>query len=220
MGCPGLRLVQLTHPLCSLSSTKCVIVWQLCPNPAEEPSKWLMSQPCEIRQSCPVLPQGCVWPPRKCHPDCMLTARDVSVFYNITVTVPKSKWTSAPKASFTVRVGPRMARGWWAGNRQQPALLHLGQCSEDSSPGAPSVPSLMWTATCTLSRGHCGLTGRYSHWASAGQDLWVKCFCWNFWRFPLVVKTLVCVLYQLLIHFPLKQILKHQCRHPFLSLWI
>ncbi|XDB55468.1 PREDICTED: WD repeat and coiled-coil-containing protein [Capra hircus] len=71
-----------TPTLLAVQHEKCVIVWQLCPSPAEEPSKWLMSQPCEIRQSCPVLPQGCVW-----HPESailtVLTARDVSVFYNI-----------------------------------------------------------------------------------------------------------------------------------------
>ena len=67
--------------LLAVQHRKYVVVWQLCPSPAET-SKWLISQPCEIRQSCPVLPQGCVW-----HPESailtVLTAWDVSVFYNI-----------------------------------------------------------------------------------------------------------------------------------------
>lgn len=61
----------------------------------------------------------------------VLTARCLRILATSTVTVPKSKWTSAPKASFTVRVDP----GWpeaGGGSRQQPALPHLGQCSEDS----------------------------------------------------------------------------------------
>ncbi|KAM6221545.1 WD repeat and coiled-coil-containing protein [Rhynchocyon petersi] len=58
-----------------------VAVWQLCPSTAEK-GKWLMSQACEIRESLPVLPQGCVWHPKDTVLT-VLTAQDVSVFHNV-----------------------------------------------------------------------------------------------------------------------------------------
>ncbi|XP_055979842.1 WD repeat and coiled-coil-containing protein [Sorex fumeus] len=72
-----------TSTLLAVQHQKHVTVWHLSPHPAPaEKSKWRMSQSCEIRTSVPVLPQGCVW-----HPHCavltVLTAQDVSVFYNV-----------------------------------------------------------------------------------------------------------------------------------------
>ncbi|XP_069350665.1 WD repeat and coiled-coil-containing protein [Eulemur rufifrons] len=58
-----------------------VTVWLLCPS-IMETSKWLMSQTCEIRESLPVLPQGCLWHPKNAILT-VLTAQDVSVFPNI-----------------------------------------------------------------------------------------------------------------------------------------
>ncbi|XP_019506136.1 PREDICTED: WD repeat and coiled-coil-containing protein [Hipposideros armiger] len=58
-----------------------VTVWQLRPSSAET-SKWLMSQTCEIRESSPLLPQGCVWHPKSAVLT-VLTARDVSICHNV-----------------------------------------------------------------------------------------------------------------------------------------
>ncbi|XP_054425115.1 WD repeat and coiled-coil-containing protein [Pteronotus mesoamericanus] len=70
-----------TPPLLAVQHTQHVTVWQLCPS-TKESSKWLMSKTCEIRESHPVLPQGCVW-----HPEsavlAVLTAQDVSVLHNV-----------------------------------------------------------------------------------------------------------------------------------------
>ncbi|XP_037669044.1 WD repeat and coiled-coil-containing protein isoform X2 [Choloepus didactylus] len=67
--------------LLAVQHKKHVTVWQLCSSTTET-SQWLMAQTCEIRESLPVLPQGCVW-----HPESavltVLTAREVSVFHNI-----------------------------------------------------------------------------------------------------------------------------------------
>ncbi|KAI5244273.1 Wd Repeat And Coiled-Coil-Containing Protein [Manis pentadactyla] len=67
--------------LLAVQHKKHVIVWQLCPSTTET-SKWLMSQTCEIRESLPVLPQGCVWHPKSAILT-VLTAQDVSVFHNV-----------------------------------------------------------------------------------------------------------------------------------------
>lgn len=58
-----------------------VTVWQLCPSTTET-SQWLMSQTCEIRESSPLLPQGCVWHPKSAVLT-VLTAQDVSIFHNV-----------------------------------------------------------------------------------------------------------------------------------------
>ncbi|XP_060505748.1 WD repeat and coiled-coil-containing protein [Panthera onca] len=67
--------------LLAVQHKKRVIVWQLCPS-STGTNKWLMSQTCEIRESLPVLPQGCVW-----HPEsavlAVLTAQRVSVFHSV-----------------------------------------------------------------------------------------------------------------------------------------
>ncbi|GAB5570014.1 WD repeat and coiled-coil-containing protein [Prionailurus iriomotensis] len=67
--------------LLAVQHKKRVIVWQLCPS-STGTNKRLMSQTCEIRESLPVLPQGCVW-----HPEsavlAVLTAQRVSVFHSV-----------------------------------------------------------------------------------------------------------------------------------------
>ncbi|XP_016064393.1 PREDICTED: WD repeat and coiled-coil-containing protein C2orf44 homolog [Miniopterus natalensis] len=70
-----------TPPLLAVQHRQHVTVWQLCPS-ATETSKWLMSQTCEIRESHPLLPQGCVWHPKSTVLT-VLTAQDVSIFHNV-----------------------------------------------------------------------------------------------------------------------------------------
>ncbi|KAM9201272.1 WD repeat and coiled-coil-containing protein [Dugong dugon] len=70
-----------TPTLLAVQHKRHVAVWQLCPSTTET-SKWLMSQTCEIRESLPVLPQGCVWHPKSAVLT-VLTARDVSVLPNV-----------------------------------------------------------------------------------------------------------------------------------------
>nr|XP_012643537.2 LOW QUALITY PROTEIN: WD repeat and coiled-coil-containing protein [Microcebus murinus] len=67
--------------LLAVRHEKHVTVWLLCPSTMET-SKWLMSQTCEIRESLPVLPQGCLWHPK--NPVLtVLTTQDVSVFPDV-----------------------------------------------------------------------------------------------------------------------------------------
>ncbi|XP_053523123.1 WD repeat and coiled-coil-containing protein isoform X5 [Artibeus jamaicensis] len=70
-----------TPPLLAVQHTQHVTVWQLCPSTMGT-SKWLMSETCEIRESLPVLPQGCVWHPQSAVLT-VLTSQDVSVFHNV-----------------------------------------------------------------------------------------------------------------------------------------
>nr|XP_034370462.1 WD repeat and coiled-coil-containing protein isoform X2 [Arvicanthis niloticus] len=58
-----------------------VSVWQLCPSTTGS-SKWQMSQTSEIRESLPILPQGCMWHPKDAVLT-VLTAHDVSIFPNV-----------------------------------------------------------------------------------------------------------------------------------------
>ncbi|XP_012515895.1 PREDICTED: WD repeat and coiled-coil-containing protein C2orf44 homolog [Propithecus coquereli] len=67
--------------LLAVQHEKHVTVWLLCPSTMET-SKWLMSQTCEITESLPVLPQGCLWHPKNAILT-VLTAQDVSVFPNV-----------------------------------------------------------------------------------------------------------------------------------------
>ncbi|KAM5291766.1 WD repeat and coiled-coil-containing protein [Ctenodactylus gundi] len=67
--------------LLAVQHKKHITVWQLCPSTLGS-SKWLMSQISEIRESLPVLPQGCVWHPQNTVL-AVLTAQDVSVFPNV-----------------------------------------------------------------------------------------------------------------------------------------
>ncbi|KAF6107085.1 WD repeat and coiled coil containing [Phyllostomus discolor] len=68
-------------PLLAVQHTQHVTVWQLCPSTVGT-GKWLMSETCEIRESLPVLPQGCVWHPQSAVLT-VLTAQDVSVFHDV-----------------------------------------------------------------------------------------------------------------------------------------
>ncbi|XP_059516423.1 WD repeat and coiled-coil-containing protein isoform X1 [Myotis daubentonii] len=70
-----------TPPLLAVQHKQHVTVWQLCPDTTGT-SKPLMSQTCEIRESRPVLPQGCVWHPQSAVLT-VLTARDVSIVHNV-----------------------------------------------------------------------------------------------------------------------------------------
>ncbi|XP_047602541.1 WD repeat and coiled-coil-containing protein isoform X2 [Lutra lutra] len=66
-----------------------VTVGQLCPSTTET-SQWLMSPTCEIRESLPVLPQGCVWHPKSAVL-AVLTAQAVSVFPSVHGDIPPAK---------------------------------------------------------------------------------------------------------------------------------
>ncbi|XP_029792205.1 WD repeat and coiled-coil-containing protein isoform X2 [Suricata suricatta] len=67
--------------LLAVQHQKHVSVWQLGPS-STGTNRRLMSQTCEIRESLPVLPQGCVW-----HPNgtvlAVLTARHVSILHSV-----------------------------------------------------------------------------------------------------------------------------------------
>ncbi|XP_025723595.1 WD repeat and coiled-coil-containing protein [Callorhinus ursinus] len=75
--------------LLAVQHKKHVALWQLCPSTTET-SRWLMSQTCEIRESLPVLPQGCVWHP-KSPVLAVLTAQDVSVLPSVYGDGPRVK---------------------------------------------------------------------------------------------------------------------------------
>lgn len=64
-----------------------VTVGQLCPSTT---GQWLMSRTCEIRESHPVLPQGCVWHPKSAVL-AVLTAQAVSVFPSVHGDIPRVK---------------------------------------------------------------------------------------------------------------------------------
>ncbi|CAH6786866.1 Wdcp [Phodopus roborovskii] len=67
--------------LLAIQHKKHVAVWQLCPSISGS-SKWLLSQTSEIRESLPILPQGCVWHPKDAVLT-VLTAQGASVFPNV-----------------------------------------------------------------------------------------------------------------------------------------
>ncbi|EHB15993.1 hypothetical protein GW7_13981 [Heterocephalus glaber] len=67
--------------LLAVQHEKHITVWQLSPTTTGS-SKGLMSQTAEIRESLPVLPQGCVWHPKNTLLT-VLTAHDASVFPNV-----------------------------------------------------------------------------------------------------------------------------------------
>ncbi|XP_050999158.1 LOW QUALITY PROTEIN: WD repeat and coiled-coil-containing protein [Acomys russatus] len=67
--------------LLAVQHRKHVSVWQVCPSTSGS-SKWQMSQTSEIRESIPILPQGCVWHPKDAVLT-VLTAQDVSLFPNV-----------------------------------------------------------------------------------------------------------------------------------------
>ncbi|VTJ74493.1 Hypothetical predicted protein [Marmota monax] len=67
--------------LLAIQHKKHVTVWQLCPSTVGS-SKWLVSQTSEIRESLPLLPQGCVWHPKNAVLTVM-TSQNVSVFPDV-----------------------------------------------------------------------------------------------------------------------------------------
>ncbi|XP_045142803.1 WD repeat and coiled-coil-containing protein isoform X2 [Echinops telfairi] len=70
-----------TRALLAVQHKKHITVWQVWPSTAER-SRWLMSQTCDIRESLPVLPQGCLWHPQSAVLT-VLTAQDVSIFHDV-----------------------------------------------------------------------------------------------------------------------------------------
>ncbi|XP_015715036.1 WD repeat and coiled-coil-containing protein [Coturnix japonica] len=67
--------------LLAVQHKKHITVWQLCFNAADR-NKLLVSQICDISESFPVLPQGCVWHPNK-EILAVLTTRDASVLHSV-----------------------------------------------------------------------------------------------------------------------------------------
>ncbi|NXP55543.1 WDCP protein, partial [Heliornis fulica] len=67
--------------LLAVQHKKHITVWQLCFN-ATERNKLLVSQICEISEPFPVLPQGCVWHPKK-EILAVLTTRDASILHSV-----------------------------------------------------------------------------------------------------------------------------------------
>uniref|UniRef100_A0A8C6RB37 WD repeat and coiled-coil-containing protein n=1 Tax=Nannospalax galili TaxID=1026970 RepID=A0A8C6RB37_NANGA len=67
--------------LLAVQHKKHIAVWQLCPRTLGS-SKWQMSQTSQIRETLPVLPQGCVWHPKSTVLS-VLTAQDVSIFPDV-----------------------------------------------------------------------------------------------------------------------------------------
>ncbi|XP_044145154.1 WD repeat and coiled-coil-containing protein-like [Bufo gargarizans] len=67
--------------LLAVQHKKHVTIWQLYYNPLEK-NKLVVSQTCEYGDPLPVLPQGCIWHPKK---DILvvLTKKDVSVLYTV-----------------------------------------------------------------------------------------------------------------------------------------
>lgn len=67
--------------LLAVQHKKHITVWQLCFN-ASDRNKLLVSQICDISEPFPVLPQGCVWHPKK-EILAVLTTRDASVLHSV-----------------------------------------------------------------------------------------------------------------------------------------
>uniref|UniRef100_A0A8B9QD58 WD repeat and coiled-coil-containing protein n=1 Tax=Apteryx owenii TaxID=8824 RepID=A0A8B9QD58_APTOW len=67
--------------LLAVQHKKHITIWQLCFNAAER-NKLLVSQICDIGEPFPVLPQGCVWHPKK-EILAVLTTRDASVLHSV-----------------------------------------------------------------------------------------------------------------------------------------
>ncbi|KAM5317377.1 WD repeat and coiled-coil-containing protein isoform 2-T9 [Glossophaga mutica] len=124
-------------PLLAVQHTRHVTVWQLCPNTTGT-SKWLLSETCEIRESLPVLPQGCVWHPQSAVLT-VLTAQDVSVFYNVRCDASQVKADSSTQGlvhcacwtqdgqRLVVAVGSSLHSYIW--DSAQKALLRCSSCS-------------------------------------------------------------------------------------------
>ncbi|NXS94625.1 WDCP protein, partial [Jacana jacana] len=67
--------------LLAVQHKKHITVWQLCLNVTDR-NKLLVSQICDISEPFPVLPQGCVWHPKK-ELLAVLTTRDASVVHSV-----------------------------------------------------------------------------------------------------------------------------------------
>lgn len=67
--------------LLAVQHKKHIVVWQLCPSTLGS-SKWQISQVSEIRESLPVLNQGCVWHPKSTVLS-VFTAQYVSIFPDV-----------------------------------------------------------------------------------------------------------------------------------------
>ncbi|XP_075353944.1 WD repeat and coiled-coil-containing protein isoform X4 [Mycteria americana] len=67
--------------LLAVQHKKHITIWQLCFNVTER-NKLLVSQICDISEPFPVLPQGCVWHPKK-EILAVLTTRDASVLHSV-----------------------------------------------------------------------------------------------------------------------------------------
>uniref|UniRef100_F7C1W9 WD repeat and coiled-coil-containing protein n=1 Tax=Ornithorhynchus anatinus TaxID=9258 RepID=F7C1W9_ORNAN len=67
--------------LLAVQHKKHVTVWELCYSSPEK-NKLLVSQSCEVREPFPVLPQGCIWHPKK-EILTILTNQDASVIYSV-----------------------------------------------------------------------------------------------------------------------------------------
>ncbi|NWU97596.1 WDCP protein, partial [Upupa epops] len=67
--------------LLAVQHKKHITVWQLCFSVTER-NKLLVSQICDISEPFPVLPQGCVWHPKK-EILAVLTTRDASVLHSV-----------------------------------------------------------------------------------------------------------------------------------------
>ncbi|XP_075413162.1 WD repeat and coiled-coil-containing protein [Tenrec ecaudatus] len=70
-----------TPALLAVQHKKHITVWQVWPSTVER-SRWMMAQTCNIRESLPVLPQGCLWHPQSAVLT-VLTAQEVSVFHDV-----------------------------------------------------------------------------------------------------------------------------------------
>ncbi|KFO98512.1 WD repeat-containing protein C2orf44, partial [Calypte anna] len=67
--------------LLAVQHKKHITIWQLCFSDTER-NKLLVSQICDISEPFPVLPQGCVWHPKK-EILAVLTTRDASVLHSV-----------------------------------------------------------------------------------------------------------------------------------------
>ncbi|NXD82952.1 WDCP protein, partial [Halcyon senegalensis] len=75
--------------LLAVQHKKHITVWQLCFSVTER-NKLLVSQLCDISEPYPVLPQGCVWHPKK-EILAVLTTRDASVLHSVRLNSSRIK---------------------------------------------------------------------------------------------------------------------------------
>ncbi|KAM6323945.1 WD repeat and coiled-coil-containing protein [Aegotheles albertisi] len=75
--------------LLAVQHKKHITIWQLCFS-ATERNKLLVSQICDASEPYPVLPQGCVWHPKK-EILAVLTTRDASVLHSVHINNSRTK---------------------------------------------------------------------------------------------------------------------------------